>query len=179
MFPDINIFSLDFIRLDDPSYQEGTMNLSIAKGILALRPNQSRLFGIANRHRSEFTTPIEVATSRDTKLYLVADREHSKMYSDFLPLPAVLNMQHWRALLFHDYVYLLSGLRGGMVYYFKLEKLSVYDDRFSLVLWMANMSYARFFGCPRAGPMRVEEEPKFPSDKVFQHARYWSMTFCK
>ncbi|KAH9390733.1 hypothetical protein TYRP_006315 [Tyrophagus putrescentiae] len=185
-----------FITLDDQSLQQGTAKLTSPSSSsssavpdeeeeeflqLSLLVNQSRLMGtVANRH--------------DT-LYLLLNRSESARYAEFAPFSSVLSLQNWRALLFADYVYVLSGGGGRTslstgdstiskagdhdhhyyVYYFKPANLTEYYVRATLEQRVGRMRYGTFFGCRLEGEeggeaeAEVAEEPAFPPEFVFVH----------
>lgn len=148
-----------------------------------------------------------VANRHDT-LYLLLNRSESARYAEFAPFSSVLSLQNWRALLFADYVYVLSGGGGRTslstgdstiskagdhdhdhhyyVYYFKPANLTEYYVRATLEQRVGRMRYGTFFGCRLEGEeggeaeAEVAEEPAFPPEFVFVHIDVLVHTrFCK
>lgn len=163
----------DFITLDDQTHQQGTVRLnfkapsSSSKDLvpqLSLIVNQSRLLGTDDGHET---------------FYLLLNRSDGQRYADFEPfVTVILSLQNWRALLYGDYVYVLSGGGDGkgQVFYFKPANLTEYYVRATLEQRMGNMPYDVFFGCTG-----VDKAPgAFPPEFVFVHIDVLVHTrFCK
>ncbi|KAI2809720.1 hypothetical protein BLOT_000871 [Blomia tropicalis] len=81
----------------------------------------------------------------NTRLYLVEEREEGSKYPDFQPFSKKVSIGKWRALKFANYIYLLSGIHSGYVYYFKPDNLTRRDPNDSLVVPLGVMSYGLYF----------------------------------
>lgn len=152
---------LDFISLNDPSYQMGTINI---------HNNRLQLFPT-----STYSRFIGINGNMNTRLYLVEEREEGSKYPDFQPFSKKVSIGKWRALKFANYIYLLSGIHSGYVYYFKPDNLTRRDPNDSLVVPLGVMSYGRFFGCG----VESGREPTFPPDTLIVHSLFVHSYICK